>query len=57
MFGHAGDAYGLISDLYNDPLAGFGIIFITNGYAPGHSYQFGKNSSFFQPEEEIFAVL
>jgi hypothetical protein len=38
MFGHAGDAYGLISDLYNDPLAGFGIIFITNGYAPGHSY-------------------
>ncbi len=38
MFGHAGDAYGLISDLYNDPNTGFGFIFITNGFGPGHAY-------------------
>jgi hypothetical protein len=31
MFGHAGDAYGLISDVFTDPSTGYAAVFITNG--------------------------
>lgn len=31
MFGHAGDAYGLFSDVFTDPSTGYAAIFITNG--------------------------
>ena len=51
MFGHAGDAYGLLSDLFTEPKTGFGVIFITNGYKPGFSYKFGIKSAFYLPEE------
>ena len=54
MFGHAGDAYGLLSDMFTEPDNGFGLIFITNGFKPGHSYQFGTQSAFYAPEEDTF---
>ncbi|TVQ17428.1 MAG: class A beta-lactamase-related serine hydrolase [Bacteroidetes bacterium] len=55
MKGHAGEAYGLISDMYynNDP--DFGIIFITNGSAG--AYFGGWNSAFYEVEEQIFSLL
>ncbi len=31
MYGHAGDAYGLISDVFTDPVTGYAVVFITNG--------------------------
>lgn len=57
MFGHPGEAYGLISDLYVDTLSGFGLVFITNGYTPGNSYALGASSAFYRVEEEVFAAL
>jgi CubicO group peptidase (beta-lactamase class C family) len=57
MFGHAGEAYGLISDLYIDPATGFGLVFLTNGYTPGNAYAFGTNSAFYGVEEEVYAAL
>jgi CubicO group peptidase (beta-lactamase class C family) len=57
MWGHAGEAYGLISDLYLDPATGFGLVFITNGYTQGNNYTFGINSAFYRVEEEVFAAL
>lgn len=57
LFGHPGEAYGLISDLYVDPATGFGLVFITNGYTPGNAYQFGTSSAFYGVEEEVYAEL
>jgi CubicO group peptidase (beta-lactamase class C family) len=57
MFGHAGEAYGLISDLYIDPATGFGLVFLTNGYTPGNAYGFGSSSAFYGAEEDVFAAL
>lgn len=57
MFGHPGEAYGLLSDLYFNENNDYGFIFITNGYYPGGSYQFGENSAFYQVEEDVFSVL
>ena len=57
LFGHAGEAYGLISDLYVDPPTGFGLVFITNGYTPGNNYQSGIGSAFYRPEELVYAAL
>jgi CubicO group peptidase (beta-lactamase class C family) len=57
MLGHAGEAYGLISDLYLDPASGFGLVFITNGYSPGNNYTAGLTSAFYRVEEEVFAAL
>ena len=31
MWGHPGEAYGLISDWYFDPVTKDGVIFLTNG--------------------------
>lgn len=57
MLGHAGEAYGLLSDLYLDPVTGYGLVFITNGYTSGNAYTFGANSSFYRVEEEVFSAL
>lgn len=57
MFGHPGEAYGLLSDLYFNLDNDYGLIFITNGYHPGGSYQFGQNSAFYQVEEDVFNIL
>jgi CubicO group peptidase (beta-lactamase class C family) len=52
MIGHAGEAYGLISDMYFDQDYNFGIIFIINGgnYSSGHF-------TFYDLEEEVFAKI
>jgi len=54
MYGHPGEAYGLISDLYFDTL-GNGVIFITNGSKNGYSTAAG--SAFYTVEAAVFAAL
>jgi CubicO group peptidase (beta-lactamase class C family) len=56
-YGHAGEAYGLISDMYFAPELDFGIIFMTNGYYGSANYSFGESSAFYVPEEEAFAAI
>lgn len=55
MFGHPGEAYGLVSDVYMDPEQGLGLAFITNGC--GEGYQIGEESAFYTIEKEIFDVV
>ena len=52
MKGHAGEAYGLVSDFYFNEESGHGIIIIINGRQGG--YVLGDFSSFYKVEEEIF---
>lgn len=52
MWGHPGEAYGLISDWYFDPETKNGVIFLTNGAWNG--YSFGNNSAFYTLEEDVF---
>lgn len=54
MIGHAGEAYGLISDLYFDPMRRAGIVFITNGSF--YNYAYGVSSAFYLVEEEVFGA-
>lgn len=55
MFGHAGEAYGLVSDAYFEPIRKVGFIFINNGVGIG--YQTNNNSIFYSIEQEIFAAI
>lgn len=55
FIGHAGDAYGLISDAYFSENENFGVVLVCNGILKG--YQKGKSTSFYSFEEEIFEVL
>jgi hypothetical protein len=55
MIGHAGEAYGLVSDAYFDPERKVGLVFITNGAGAG--YATGKNSAFYSVEEAVFKVI
>jgi CubicO group peptidase (beta-lactamase class C family) len=52
MFGHPGEAYGLISDAYVDTLRKFGFVFITNGCGVG--YQTASNTAFYTIEKTNF---
>jgi CubicO group peptidase (beta-lactamase class C family) len=55
FIGHAGDAYGLISDAYFSEKEDFGFVIITNGsFDP---FVKGKNSSFYDFEEAIFKLI
>ena len=54
MIGHAGEAYGLISDMYFDTF-GNGVIFITNGSKNGYSTAPG--SAFYTVEAEVYAAV
>lgn len=56
MIGHAGEAYGLISDMYFEKEKQFGIVFITNGLQSG-SYEYGNSSAFYLPEEQAFDAV
>jgi CubicO group peptidase (beta-lactamase class C family) len=56
-YGHAGEAYGLISDMYFSPEYDFGIIFITNGYYGSSNYDFGNSSAFYVPEEQAYEAI
>ncbi len=55
MFGHSGDAYGLVSDAFVDAKKGNGFIFITNG--SGSGYVTDDCSSFYAIEKEIFETV
>ncbi len=55
FIGHAGDAYGLISDAYFSEKKNFGIVLITNGcFIP---FEKGKTTSFYKFEEEILEAV
>ena len=54
MCGHPGEAYGLVSDWYFDPVLRNGIIFLTNGVWNG--YSFGDESAFYTVEEGVFTA-
>jgi hypothetical protein len=55
MFGHPGEAYGLVSDAYIDSLRKVGIIFMTNG--SGTDYTIGGGSAFYTVEKDIFDAI
>lgn len=55
MKGHPGIAYGLLSDMYFHRNSGIGVVFITNGSK--QEYAYGRNSTFYQVEEDIFQGL
>ncbi len=55
MLGHPGIAYGLLSDLYFDPVSQSGIVFITNGSKEGYGY--GRKTTFYQVEEDVFETV
>ena len=50
MFGHAGDAYGLFSDVFTDPSTGYAAIFITNGPKTEEYLPPSKITAFMQVE-------
>lgn len=50
LYGHPGEAYGLISDLYFSRVEDYGIIFITNGGL----WKSGTYSGWYDIEEEIY---
>lgn len=55
MFGHTGEAHGLVSDAYYDTTRNVGVVFITNGVGVG--YQTNNNSAFYTVEHEIFNAI
>jgi len=55
MFGHTGEAYGLVSDAYYDTTRKVGFVFITNGVGVG--YQTNDYSVFYTVEQEIFDAI
>tara|TARA_R100001143_G_scaffold63267_1_gene69253 strand:- start:14594 stop:15895 length:1302 start_codon:yes stop_codon:yes gene_type:complete len=55
MWGHAGIAYGLLSDMYVDPETKAGVIFITNGSS--REFVYAEESSFYSVEQDVFEVL
>lgn len=57
FYGHPGEAYGLISDMYFDKEKDFWLIFITNGYYGSSGYPLGNSSAFYLPEEESFKLI
>ncbi len=50
LYGHPGEAYGLISDMYFSIIKDYGIIFITNGGAWGY----GNYSGWYNIEEDVY---
>ncbi len=55
MFGHTGEAYGLVSDVYFDIERNVGLVFITNGV--GNGYQLSKYSAYYTVEQQIFGAI
>lgn len=55
MWGHAGIAYGLLSNMYVDPVTKSGVIFITNG--SNRQFEYAEGSSFYKVEHDVFEVL
>jgi CubicO group peptidase (beta-lactamase class C family) len=55
MWGHAGEAYGLVSDVYFNDTLQTGVVFITNGCGVG--YDTPPNSAFYEVEADVFAAV
>lgn len=55
MFGHEGEAYGLVSDAYFDTVRNIGFVFMNNGVGIG--YQTNNNSIFYTIEQQIFEAI
>lgn len=55
MFGHPGEAYGLVSDMYYDTVRKAGLVFITNGVGIG--YQTNGFSAFYTVEQAVFNAI
>lgn len=55
IMGHAGDAYGLVSDVFVDIKKGIGFVFITNGCGKG--YAPSDSSSFYAIEKDVFKLI
>ena len=55
MYGHPGEAYGLFSDAYIDPVRKIGIVFMTNGCGEGEKTV--PNSAFYAVEKHVFDIL
>ena len=55
LFGHSGDAYGLVSDAFVDINKGIGFVFITNG--SGKAYAPSDSSSFYAIEKDVFNLI
>ncbi len=55
VYGHPGEAYGLVSGAYIDPDKKYGVIFITNG--SGKGYQNGERSAFYEVEAAIYQAV
>jgi len=55
MYGHTGEAYGLVSDAYYDTTRKVGFVFITNGVGVG--FQTNNNSAFYTIEQEVFNAI
>ncbi len=55
MVGHPGEAYGLVSDMYFDPVQKSGLVFVTNGCKT--NYFAGLSSAFYAQEEGIFQTV
>lgn len=55
MLGHAGEAYGLVSDAYYDTARKVGFVFVTNGAGTG--YATNSNSAFYTVEQAIFQAI
>ncbi|MHC1737625.1 MAG: serine hydrolase [Ignavibacteriaceae bacterium] len=53
LFGHPGEAYGLISDMYFSELKDYGIVFITNGGQWGN----GTYSGWYNVEEQVYTKV
>jgi hypothetical protein len=55
MFGHPGEAYGLVSDAYIDTTREVGLIFMTNGCGAG--YHIGSSSAYYTVEKQVFDAI
>jgi len=55
MLGHAGEAYGLVSDAYFDTIRKVGFVFMNNGVGIG--YQTNNQSVFYTVEQEVFSAI
>lgn len=55
MYGHTGEAYGLVSDAYYDETRKAGFVFITNGTGAGYSTN--STSAYYTVEQDIFGAI
>lgn len=55
MYGHAGEAYGLVSGAYFDNTRKAGLVFMTNGVGIG--YHSDDTAAFYTVEQEIFRAV